>query len=236
MSTRAAHILLVEDDASLAEWIQRYLETQGFRVSHCARGDTALDALKQLQPHLVILDVLLPYKNGFEICRAAREFYRQPILMLTACSEELDEINGLEQGANDYLAKPVRPRVLLARINALLRHELAETRAQVKTLEFGLLQLSLVAQSAVLAGEPVALTSNEFDVLWLLASRAGEVLSREYLVKQLRGIEYDGLDRSIDIRISRLRKKLQDNTGNPFRIKSIRAQGYLFVADAWSDA
>lgn len=236
MTETAAHILLVEDDASLAEWIQRYLQDQGFIVSHCARGDHALAAIAQLHPHLVILDVLLPYTNGFEICRAAREFYQQPILMLTACSEEVDEVKGLELGANDYLAKPVRPRVLLARINALLRNNQSEVRpeAPLTELRFGRLTLSLHAKSVFLADEAITLTINEFEVLWLLAKHAGEVISREQLVTELRGIEYDGLDRSIDLRISRLRKKLHDNASNPFRIKTIRAQGYLFVANAWN--
>jgi DNA-binding response OmpR family regulator len=225
-------ILLVEDDTSLAEWILDYLTAHGYRVSHINRGDQALDALQKLQPDLLILDVMLPYKNGFDICKESRLFYGNPILMLTACTEEADEILGLELGANDYVSKPVKPRVLLARVKALLRRDTIEAPVAT-TLLFGQLKIVEGTKAVFLHGEPVSITSNEFEVLWLLASQAGKVISREELVTQLRGIEYDGLDRSIDIRISRLRKKLQDNTAQPFRIKTVWAKGYLFAADAW---
>lgn len=228
------HILLIEDDASLAEWIRDYLVSHDYRVSHIHRGDVALDSIKQLQPDLIILDVMLPYKNGFDICREARAFFQQPILMLTALGEEADEVLGLELGANDYLSKPVKPRVLLARIKALLRREIAEP-ASAPQLLFGHLKIVKDAKAVFWKNKSVGITSNEFDVLWLLASQAGKVISREELVTQLRGIAYDGFDRSIDIRISRLRKKLHDNTEHPFRIKTIWAKGYLFAADAWFD-
>jgi DNA-binding response OmpR family regulator len=227
------HILLIEDDISLAEWIKDYLISHSYRFHHVNRGDLALQSIKSFQPDLVILDVMLPNKNGFDICREARSFYHHPILMLTACGDETDEVLGLELGATDYLSKPVRPRVLLARIKALLRREVAD-KVQAQTLEFGLLKISFETRSAFLNGNSIPVTSNEFDVLWLLASQAGEVISREALVTQLRGIEYDGFDRSIDIRISRLRKKLHDNLAQPFRIKTIWAKGYLFAADAWN--
>lgn len=231
MAQASPHILLVEDDKSLAEWICDYLTSHGYRVSHIERGDEALDAMRNQQPDLVILDVMLPNKNGFDICREARRFYHQPILMLTACVEETDEILGLELGANDYVSKPVKPRLLLARVKALLRREVVETTNT--TLLFGQLKIVQETKAVFLQGEPVAITSNEFDVLWLLAINAGKVISREELVTQLRRIEYDGLDRSIDIRISRLRKKLGDNAAQPFRIKTVWAKGYLFAADAW---
>jgi DNA-binding response OmpR family regulator len=226
-------ILLIEDDISLAEWIKDYLVSHSYSFHHVSHGDLALQSIRDLQPDLVILDVMLPNKNGFDICREARSFYHHPILMLTACGEEADEVLGLELGATDYLSKPVKPRVLLARIKALLRRESIDT-TQVLSLEFGLLKIVLDTKSAFLNGVSIAITSNEFDVLWMLASQAGKVISREELVTQLRGIEYDGLDRSIDIRISRLRKKLHDNLAQPFRIKTVWAKGYLFAADAWN--
>jgi DNA-binding response OmpR family regulator len=225
-------ILLVEDDTSLAEWILDYLAAHGYHVSHINRGDQALDAIHKLQPDLLILDVMLPYKNGFDICKESRLFYTNPILMLTACAEEADEILGLELGANDYVSKPVKPRLLLARVKALLRRETLEIPVAT-TLLFGQLKIVASTKAVFLNGESISITSNEFEVLWLLASQAGKVISREELVTQLRGIEYDGLDRSIDIRISRLRKKLHDNNAQPFRIKTIWAKGYLFAADAW---
>ena len=226
------HILLIEDDTSLAEWILDYLTAHGYRVSHINSGDQALGAIHKLQPDLLILDVMLPHKNGFDICKESRSFYLNPILMLTACAEEADEILGLELGANDYVSKPVKPRLLLARVKALLRREALEVPAAT-TLLFGQLKIVESTKAVFLNGESIGITSNEFEVLWLLASQAGKVISREELVTQLRGIEYDGLDRSIDIRISRLRKKLHDNNAQPFRIKTIWAKGYLFAADAW---
>lgn len=226
------HILLVEDDASLAEWICDYLVSHGYRVTHLSQGNLALPAIKEQQPDLVLLDVMLPLKSGFDICREARDFFRGPILMLTALGEEADEVLGLELGANDYLTKPIKPRILLARIKALLRREQADSVPSTQ-LQFGQLTICAATKSVFLEGESIPITSNEFDVLWLLASEAGTVISRESLVTQLRGIEYDGLDRSIDLRISRLRKKLRDNTEHPFRIKTVWAKGYLFAADAW---
>lgn len=231
-----ASILLVEDDASLAEWILQYLRGHNYQLQHIERGDQVLTSVKQQAPELIILDVMLPYKNGFDLCRELRGFYSGPILMLTACGEEADEILGLELGANDYLTKPVRPRVLLARIKALLRRETldsSEPIAQEGQLQFGKLKILRDAKSVFYRNELIPVTANEFDVLWLLASQAGQVIRREALVTQLRGIEYDGFDRSIDIRISRLRKKLFDNTEQPFRIKTIWAKGYLFSPEAW---
>jgi DNA-binding response OmpR family regulator len=226
-----ASVLLVEDDASLAQWIQDYLRGHGFQLHHIARGDEVVAWVQQYKPDIVILDVMLPGKNGFDICRELRSFYSGPILMLTALNEETDEVQGLELGANDYLNKPVRPRILLARVKALLRREpLEHLDGQ---LQFGQLKIVRDAKSAFYRDQPVPLTANEFDVLWLLASSAGQVISRDQLVSQLRGFEYDGFDRSIDIRISRLRKKLSDNADQPYRIKTIWARGYLFSPEAW---
>ncbi|HSC69237.1 MAG TPA: response regulator [Cellvibrio sp.] len=238
-------ILLVEDDASLAEWILQYLRGHNYQLRHIERGDLVLASVKQQPPELIILDVMLPYKNGFDVCRELRAFYSGPILMLTACGEEADEILGLELGANDYLNKPVRPRVLLARIKALLRREpldanalaaqenLSIAAANSGQLRFGQLKILRDAKTVFYRDEMIPVTANEFDVLWLLASQAGKVIRREELVTELRGIEYDGFDRSIDIRVSRLRKKLYDNTEHPFRIKTIWAKGYLFSPEAW---
>lgn len=233
--TSTASILLVEDDASLAEWIQQYLQGHEYRLRHLARGDLVVADVQQHKPDLIILDVMLPGKNGFDVCRELRTFFNGPILMLTALNEETDEVLGLELGANDYLNKPIRPRVLLARIKALLRREpLDQTHGLPDgQLQFGQLKILRDAKAVFYREQAVPLTANEFDVLWLLASQAGQVLSRDQLVSQLRGFEYDGFDRSIDIRISRLRKKLLDNTEQPYRIKTVWARGYLFSPEAW---
>ena len=235
MTTR---ILLVEDDTRLAELTAEYLGKNDFSVSIEARGDTAETRILEEQPDLVILDVMLPGKDGLEVCRAIRPSYRGVILMLTARDEDFDQILGLEMGADDYIAKPVQPRVLLARIKALLRRRpLAESSTAVaedESLVFGQFRISQVTRSATLAGQAIDLTTAEFDLLWLLATHAGNVLSRDDLLQELRGIGFDGLDRSIDARISRLRKKLNDDPENPTRIKTVRGKGYLFSKHDWN--
>ncbi len=233
MNTR---ILLVEDDARLAELTAEYLAKNDLTVSIEPRGDTAEARILAEQPDLVILDVMLPGKDGFEVCRAVRQQYRGVILMLTARDEDFDQILGLELGADDYIAKPVQPRVLLARIKALLRRLPAtgETVSEAEALVFGQFRISQATRTASLAGTSIDLTTAEFDLLWLLASHAGNVLSRDDLLQELRGIGFDGLDRSIDARISRLRKKLNDDPENPTRIKTVRGKGYLFSKHDWN--
>ncbi len=235
------HILVVEDDRSLAEWVCEYLIDHDFIVTLATRGDEAIHLIEADQPDLVILDVMLPVTNGFDICKAVRPKYSGPILMLTACSEEADEVLGLELGADDFLNKPVRPRILLARVTALLRREeMRRDEARRKdhqiydnVLEFGALTINRTSQTTSIDKTAVPLSSNEFDMLWYLASNAGTILDRDALVRQLRGIEYDGFDRSIDIGISRLRRKLHDDSQHPYRIKTVRGKGYLFAPDAW---
>ena len=234
MKTR---ILLVEDDERLADLTAEYLRKNDFEVNIEGRGDTAELRITADNPDLVILDVMLPGKDGFEVCRAIRPQYRGVILMLTARDEDFDQILGLEMGADDYIAKPVQPRVLLARIKALLRRlpnitdgQSGETAAMI----FGQFKISQSTRTATLADSNIDLTTAEFDLLWLLASHAGNVLSRDDLLQELRGIGFDGLDRSIDARISRLRKKLNDDPENPTRIKTVRGKGYLFSKHDWN--
>ena len=233
MNTR---ILLVEDDERLAELTAEYLTKNDLEVSIEPRGDTAEARILSEKPDLVILDVMLPGKDGFEVCRAVRQQYRGVILMLTARDEDFDQILGLEMGADDYIAKPVQPRVLLARIKALLRRlpAASETTADTESMTFGQFRISQATRTASLGGEGIDLTTAEFDLLWLLASHAGNVLSRDDLLQELRGIGFDGLDRSIDARISRLRKKLNDDPENPTRIKTVRGKGYLFSKHDWN--
>ncbi len=232
MTTR---ILLVEDDERLAELTAEYLTRNDLEVAIEARGDLAESRILSEQPDLVILDVMLPGKDGFEVCRAVRPSYRGVILMLTARDEDFDQILGLELGADDYIAKPVQPRVLLARIKALLRRlpatgEVDPSDSQI----FGQFRISQATRTASLNDQAIDLTTAEFDLLWLLASHAGNVLSRDDLLQELRGIGFDGLDRSIDARISRLRKKLNDDPENPTRIKTVRGKGYLFSKHDWN--
>lgn len=229
------HVLLVEDDEALGEWVKDYLSGKGYSVEVCKRGDTAIERIKQTPPDLLLLDGMLPGLDGLEVCKAVRGFYHRPIIMLTARDEEIDEVLGLEVGADDYLTKPVKPRILLARIKAALRNTLItpQLEEQAKMIRLAGLQIVQSARSVTLNGEEVKVSSNEFDLLWLLAEQAGEVVKREYLVNNLRGFEYDGFDRSIDIRVSRLRKKLGDNSSEPYRIKTIWGKGYLLAKDVW---
>ncbi|BEV73108.1 MULTISPECIES: response regulator [unclassified Paludibacterium] len=228
------HVYLVEDDARLAELIAAFLGKNGYRVSTCGKGDEAEAAIMEVQPDLVILDLMLPGKGGFEICRDLRPYYAGRILMMTARNDEIDEILGLELGADDYLAKPVEPRKLLARVRALLRRaDTGKSGTRMDQLSFGQFSINRGTRSARLGTQHLELTTAEFDLLWMLASHAGSILSRDDILGQLRGIGFDGNDRSIDARISRLRKKLLDDPMAPTRIKTVRGKGYLFSKSDW---
>jgi len=239
--THTPLVLLIEDDRRLAGLIKEYLVFNGYRLEIQRRGDTAAQKILDLQPDLVVLDLMLPGEDGLSVCRGVRPLYRGPILILTAREDDMDQVAGLELGADDYVKKPVHPRVLLARIRALLRRTRA-TPSQTKNAEdicydrkltFGNLVMDPTSRSVILHGQPMDLTSNEFDLLWVLALHAGEVMDRNRLSQSVRGIDYDGLDRSMDIAISRLRKKLSDSSSSPRRIKTVWGRGYLFVKDAW---
>lgn len=233
-------IVFVEDDFELAELIGDYLQSQQFQVTHIARGDTAIEQILDIKPDLVMLDIMLPGKDGLTICRELRPHYGGPIIMLTSLNNDMNQILGFELGANDYVLKTTPPSVLLARIRAHLRDlpqksanlNAADTRA---TLDFGSLQIDSINRSVHFQNKSITLSTADFDLLWLLASHAGQVLSRDDLLFSLRGVHYDGLDRSVDVAISRLRKKLDDDPADPRRIKTIRHKGYLFAADAWDE-
>jgi DNA-binding response OmpR family regulator len=188
---------------------------------------------QQLNPALVILDLMLPGKDGLTICQELRPQYRGPILMLTARNEDIDQVLGLEFGADDYVIKPVEPRVLLARVRALMRRYYQQEPGEQENLIFDKLIIQSAARKVELNGSDINLSSHEFDLLIALAKHAGQVIGREYLFNQIYNREYDGLDRTIDVRISQLRKKLLDSPDNPTRIKTIWGKGYLFVASAW---
>ncbi|MBU1309530.1 winged helix-turn-helix domain-containing protein [Rheinheimera muenzenbergensis] len=228
-----AKILLVEDDTRLASLVQSFLTQHGFSVQLQTQGDAVAEHCRQFQPDLVVLDLMLPGLDGFGVCRQLRPWYKGPILILTAKQSDIDQVLGLELGADDYVIKPVEPRVLVARINALLRRTQTPARAEQQELQFGALTLKQRAREAWYNQQRVELTSYEFDLLWMLARHAGQTVKREAIHQQIIGREYDGLDRTVDVRISHLRRKLGDNAETPFRIKTVWGKGYLFVADAW---
>ncbi len=231
--TAPIHIVLVEDDQRLRELVQQYLLKNGFTVTAMADGRQLLSTVQQSQPALVILDIMLPGADGFELCRQIRRFYAGPLLFMTAKNEAIDQVLGFELGADDYVIKPVEPRILVARINALLRRSYSHSHEQQEDLVFGSLSINKRARRVDLNGSDITLTSHEFDLLYILAQNAGQVVERDAIYRNLIGREYDGLDRSADVRISRLRKKLGDNAQNPFRIKTIWGKGFFFVPDAW---
>ncbi|SFN89889.1 two-component system, OmpR family, response regulator RstA [Formivibrio citricus] len=232
-------ILFVEDDPELAELIGGFLRSFEFTVEVMRDGIGVVEAVRANPPALVLLDIMLPGKDGLTVCRELREFYFAPIILLTSLNSDMNQILGFEIGASDYVVKTTPPSVLLARIRAQLRQGLAAPvqpaakPAEKSTLNFGKLVIDSRNRTANYRGEPLHLSTGDFDLLWELSSHAGEILSRDHLLRKLRGIDYDGLDRSMDVAISRLRKKLGDDPEDPRKIKTIRHRGYLFATDVW---
>lgn len=226
------HVLLVEDDLSLASMIRDFLTNEGFDVMIESRGDVAVTRVPQENPDAVILDVNLPGMDGISVCRTVRSGYSGPILILTARGDEMDEVIGLEVGADDYMTKPVKPRVLLARLRAHLRKRPVDTQAADSSITVGSLTIDSGRRVCEIDGQDVNLTTAEFELLWLLAENVGRVLSRHDIYQQLHGMKYDGLDRSIDLRVSRLRKRIGDDPHDPQRIKSVRGTGYMLAIES----
>lgn len=226
--------MLVEDDASLAIWIADYLIIQGYEVTIADNGIEAVELIKTDMPNLVLLDLSLPGKNGFDVCKEVRAFFHNPILIMTARLDETDEVLGLELGADDYITKPVRPRALLARIRGLLkRTPPLPISDATNLLEFGDLTINPTTRTTIFRNKKINISSNEFEVLYFLAVHAGEIINRDRLLRELRGIEYDGFDRSMDVLVSRIRKKLNDEDNSIEPIKTIWGKGYLFTEDVW---
>ncbi|MFT6268007.1 MAG: DNA-binding response OmpR family regulator [Alphaproteobacteria bacterium] len=242
MTENKPNILIVEDDQELATWMREYLLTKAFQVSIVYNGEDAVAYIQQHNPDLVILDGMLPEMDGVDVCKTVRPEFTNTIMMVTARDEEIDEVLGLEMGADEYLTKPVRARALLTRIRkhldrqqltAISLSKIEEIVDDIHLLTFNRLIIDKQAMMVTLNGKNIKVSTNEFDVLWILAKQAGQIVSRSELIKALRGFDYDGFDRSIDLKISRLRKKLVDTSPEPSRIKTIWGKGYLFVKDAW---
>ncbi|OLN28845.1 two component transcriptional regulator, winged helix family [Desulfovibrio sp. DV] len=226
-------ILVIEDDRRLQDLLREYLATFGFEVKAVGHAREGLDALEAFAPALVILDLMLPDIDGFEACREIRRRGATPIIMLTARTDVADRVAGLEIGADDYVPKPFEPRELVARIQAVLRRgEPAQAQPAGESLSFGRLRVDRGAREAFLDEVPLGLTTTEFEALSLLAGSAGRVLDRDALLRELRGLESDVYNRSIDIAMSRLRQKLGDDAKAPTFIKTVRGAGYVFIAKA----
>ena len=230
-----ALIYVVDDDAGIRELVAEYLQGQGYAVETAADGK-ALDALlARGMPTLLVLDWMMPGEDGLSIARRLRaQPGFPPIVMLSAKGEDIDRIIGLEVGADDYLPKPFNPRELLARIRAVMRRqappEVAETAAPpARQVRFGPYVLNLDARTLARDSEEIALTGGEYELLEIFVTHASRALSRDWLMDQLRGFERDPFDRSIDVRVNRLRKKIEDDPANPAYIRTQRGQGYLFV-------
>lgn len=224
-------ILLIEDNRKLAAYITTYLTELGYCVEHEYRGDKAVYRIVRNQPDLVILDIMLPKFNGLQVCQSVRAEYHGIILMLTALGEDESQVTGFDSGADDYVIKPIEPKVLVARIEALLRRHYRPQHKKI--VQFGELQIDLVKRICALAGIQIQLKPLEFELLVFLAKNADCVVNRENIMQALRGTSYDGIDRTIDLRISYLRKKLNDSILEPYRIKTVRAKGYVFISSAW---
>ncbi len=224
-------ILLVEDNFKLSNFLQKRLTEAGYLVNLESRGDKAVYRIIREQPDLVILDVMLPGMNGKQICQSVRHHYSGNILMLTALEDEQTEIASLHLGADSYLTKPVADKVLIAHIEALFRRQ---SRVDaIKNMQFDDLEIDFVTKEIFLCGERINASPSEFDLLALLAINHDITLSRNNIMMALRGHEYDGVDRTIDLRISRLRKMLRDDEQKPQRIKTVHGKGYVLVSTAW---
>jgi len=228
-------LLIIDDDVALCELVTEYLEPHGFQITSVHRGDTGAEKALTGEYAIVVLDVMLPGLNGFEVLRRIRAESKVPVLMLTARGDDVDRIVGLEIGADDYLPKPFNPRELMARIRAILRrsqteaHEISES-TQPRVLSAGDVQLDIGTRVVRRDGQLIELTAVEFDLLERLLRAAGTIITREQLSKEVLGRSPSPFDRSIDMHISNLRKKLGHQFGDVKRIKTVRGVGYIYAA------
>jgi len=227
----AIKVVYVEDDERLGRMTAQYLTSRGLEVVRVTRGDLALAEILRVGPDVVLLDLMLPGRDGLEICHAVRERLDVPIIIVTARIEEADRVVGLEGGADDYVAKPFYARELLARIRAHARRARGRTGPPKARLHVGSLVVDKTTMSATLNGRPLALTTFEFNMLRVLAERVGRVLTREQLLELVHGSSDEAFDRSIDVHVSRLRQKLGDDPRSPRRLKTVRGVGYVLTSD-----
>jgi DNA-binding response OmpR family regulator len=226
----ATQILVIDDDLELSNLLKTYLGKYDLKVSSATDAESGLHLLKKLKPHAVILDVMLPGKDGFEVCREIRRESKVPVLMLTARGDVTDRVVGLEIGADDYLPKPFEPRELLARLRSILRR-FAGPEPKKGFLKSGALSLDLGGRSSSLKGKELNLTSSEFDILKLFLLNAGTALDREKILESVHAESSEAFNRSVDLAVSRLRAKLGDSGKKPKYIKTIWGTGYMFTGE-----
>jgi DNA-binding response OmpR family regulator len=225
----ARRLLIIDDDERLARMLAEYLAPHGLELVACADAASGLAALEREPFEALILDVMLPDADGFDVCRRVRARGAIPILMLTARGDETDRVVGLELGADDYLPKPFGPRELLARLRAILRRGGSAPGGDVAPLRFGRLEIDRAARAVRVDGEERPLTSHQFDLLAALAQNAGRVMSRDALMQRVRGESLEAFDRSIDVHVSRIRAAIEDDPRHPRRLLTVRGAGYVFA-------
>jgi DNA-binding response OmpR family regulator len=226
-------ILIIDDDEKLNNMLKDFLSDFGFSIFTALEPGEGLKIMGEKLPDLIILDIMLPHMNGFEVCKTIRKTHTVPIIMLTARGEVMDKIVGLELGADDYLPKPFEPRELVARIQSVLRRTQHDNQSRAET--FGRLAIDYKKRVVLLDGKDTGLTTNEFTALSLLTKNAGKVLSRDQILDALRGMECEAFNRSVDITMSRVRQKLKDDPKNPSFIKTIWGMGYVFIGESITD-
>ena len=231
--TKQPNVLLVEDEESFIQALTVGLGHENMEVSVARDGKEALDIFDEVNPDIVLLDVMLPNLTGVDVCREIRRRSSVPIVMITAKTEEMDVVVGLEVGADDYISKPYRLRELVARIRAQLRRVAEHPQDLASTaIVYGDLSLDPTRHEVFLRDKPVLLPLKEFDLLWVLMSNAGQLLTRERLMRQVWGDDYVGYSKTLDVHIKRLRSKIEDTPSAPKRIITIRGLGYKFNAKA----
>jgi len=225
-------ILVVDDDEQICQLLSQYLRNYEFEVVTETKSTEAISVWKTHKPDLVVLDVMMPEINGFDICKSLRKLSDVPVIILTARGETTDKIVGLEIGADDYLAKPFEPRELLARVNSILRRSSAKEKSGSDTnniLKCGIFTVNIQDRRVYKKEEELFLTSAQFELLVLLMKHHTEILNRDQLMENIRGIEWDSMNRSVDVLVSRLRKKIGDDSRNPHFVKTVWGSGYIFT-------
>lgn len=224
-------VVIVEDDTEISRLSAMLLESEGFRCQTFDNGENAISFIEKETPALVILDVMLPGKSGVEVCTQLRSFFDGAIIMLTGCDDDITQLSSFKQGADDYIIKPIKPHLLLARIEALLSRTYQTKNSVKKEISFASLSINAETRNVFVNDVALDLSSAEFELLEFLSHNAGEIVTRDQCCEKLRGFAYDGMDRSIDMRISSLRKKLSQYPEHEKRIITVRGRGYMLVRE-----